>query len=84
MAESKASAKDIQKMSFEEALKELETIVAKLESGEAALEASIDLYERGKALKDHCEARLRDAQARVEKISVSGDGSVTAEPANIE
>ncbi len=75
---------DIVKMSFEAALAELEEIVRQLESGEAELEKSIDLYERGNALKAHCEARLAAAQAKVEKITISSSGAVTTEPADIE
>lgn len=75
---------DIAKMSFEAALAELEEIVRQLESGEAELEKSIDLYERGNALKAHCEARLAAAQAKVEKITMSASGAVATEPADIE
>ncbi|PCJ69343.1 MAG: exodeoxyribonuclease VII small subunit [Rhodobiaceae bacterium] len=75
---------DIAKMSFEAALAELEEIVRGLESGEAELEKSIDLYERGNALKAHCEARLAAAQAKVEKITLSSSGAVATEPADIE
>ena len=71
-------------MSFEAALAELEEIVRQLESGEAELEKSIELYERGNLLKAHCEARLQSAQAKVEKITLSANGDVGAEPANIE
>ncbi len=72
-------------MSFEEALRELEAIVAQLESGQAELERSIDLYARGSLLKQHCEARLRQAQLRVEKIVVGPDGQAQrAEPAAFE
>jgi len=64
----------IEKMSFEAALSELETIVRALESGQTPLEESIAAYERGMALKKHCETRLTDARLRVEKISLSADG----------
>lgn len=75
MAAAKADAhKDIEKLSFEEALAQLEKIVSQLESGNAELENSIELYERGTALKAHCEARLKAAQLRVEKIVVGPDG----------
>ena len=63
--------------SFEEALKELEEIVRKLESGELSLDASISLYERGQALKAQCEAKLAEAKARIEQISQTGDGLAT-------
>jgi len=82
--ESATIPKDIPKMSFEAALAELETIVGKLESGDAELEDSIALYERGTHLKAHCEGRLKAAQAKVEKITVSADGTVAAEPASID
>ena len=71
---------DIAGLSFEQALAELEQIVAKLESGQAPLEQSIELYERGARLKAHCEKRLEAARLRVEKIVV-GAGGPTAEPA---
>jgi exodeoxyribonuclease VII small subunit len=82
MAERKAQA-DIQKMSFEDALKELEAIVRNLESGSGQLDAAIDAYERGAALKKHCEAKLREAQAKIEKITVTADGTVSSEPADL-
>lgn len=62
---------DIATMSFEDAMKELEGVVSRLESGNASLEDSIKLYERGAALRAHCEARLREAEERVEKITLS-------------
>ena len=68
---------DIAAMSFETAMAALEEIVAKLESGEASLEESITLYERGAKLKTHCEAKLRDAELRVEKIVQGADGPGT-------
>lgn len=67
----------IEKMPFEMALKELEAIVGKLERGEVPLEESIAIYERGEALKKHCEKLLRDAEARIEKITLARDGSPT-------
>ncbi len=76
--------KDIAAMSFEEALAELEQIVAKLEKGQAALEESIALYERGTALKAHCEGKLKAAQAKIEKIVVAQDGSTTTVPLDVE
>mgnify|MGYP000923215573 CR=1 FL=1 len=75
---------DIKKMSFEEALAELETIVERLEGGQAKLDDAIGAYERGAALKQHCETKLREAQDKVEKIRLGADGSVSAEPAEIE
>ncbi len=70
----------IEPLSFENALSELEQIVRSLETGEAALEDSITAYERGIKLKMHCESKLRDAQAKIEKISISGDGTLTTQP----
>jgi exodeoxyribonuclease VII small subunit len=65
----------IETLSFEQALLELEKIVAELESGKAELERSIEVYERGAALKAHCEAKLKAAQLRVEKIIVGPRGT---------
>jgi len=65
----------IKDMSFEDALRELEGIVAKLERGEAPLEESISVYERGAKLKAHCEGKLKDAQLKVEKIVLDGNGN---------
>ncbi len=70
----------VEDMSFEDALKALEEIVTKLESAEVSLEDSITLYERGAALRAHCEARLNAAQERVEKIRLAQSG----EPAGTE
>ncbi|MCB2098196.1 MAG: exodeoxyribonuclease VII small subunit [Parvularculaceae bacterium] len=75
---------DTASLSFEKALAELETIVQKLESGSVELEESIALYERGAALKAHCEARLKSAQERIEKIVVSADGQPKTEPATFD
>lgn len=68
---------DIKAMSFEQALSELEQIVGKLESGQAPLQESISIYERGEALKQHCETLLKTAEARIEKITLSRDGTPT-------
>lgn len=73
-------AADIAALSFEEALAELEKIVTELESGKAPLERSIEVYERGAALKAHCEKKLEAARLRVEKIVVGANGPA-AEPA---
>ncbi|WP_428410245.1 exodeoxyribonuclease VII small subunit [Hyphococcus sp.] len=75
---------DIAALSFEKALAELEEIVSKLESGGAALEESIALYERGAALKAHCEKTLKSAQEKIEKIVVGSDGKPKAEKASFE
>ena len=68
---------DIKALSFEAALQQLEEIVGKLESGRAPLAESIAIYERGEALKAHCETLLRTAEARIEKITLSRDGKPT-------
>ena len=72
---------DIASLSFEQALAELEGIVQKLESGQAPLEESIAMYERGARLKAHCESRLEAARLRVEKIVVGPQGAERTEPA---
>lgn len=68
------AAAEIEKMSFEQALQELETIVARLERGDVELEASIAFYERGEALKGHCNRLLKQAEARVEKLTLDQEG----------
>ena len=65
---------EIAKMPFETALAELESIVDRLEKGAVALEESIKLYERGEALKTHCDGLLKNAEMRIEKITLSADG----------
>jgi len=65
---------DVQEMSFEDALRELEQVVGKLERGEVPLDESIALYERGAALKKRCEAKLKDAEEKVAKLTLDGDG----------
>lgn len=65
---------DIAEMSFEDALRALEDVVRRLESGDVALDDSITLYERGETLRKHCQARLDAAQARIEKIVQGPDG----------
>lgn len=67
-------------MTFEAAMAELETIVKSLETGQAALDDSIAAYERGIALKDHCEKKLREAHLKIEKINISEDGGATTAP----
>ena len=66
---------DIAKMSFEVALAELEGIVGKLETGKVDLDQSIAIYERGEKLKAHCDRLLKDAEARIEKITLKSDGT---------
>ena len=65
----------IAEMSFEQAMAELEQVVGQLERGDVALEASITLYDRGAKLRAHCEAKLREAEMKVEKISLGPDGA---------
>ena len=72
-----AQPPEIGEMSFEQALKALEDVVRRLEGGEVPLEESIGLYERGEALRRHCQARLDAAQARIEKIVQGPDGKAT-------
>ena len=67
----------IEKMSFETAMAELEQVVTQLERGDVALDASIALYERGAALKAHCEAKLKSAEEKVAAITLNGDGQPT-------
>lgn len=81
MTDTAAPSADIAALSFEAALAELERIVGQLESGQAPLEQSISLYERGAALKAHCEQRLEAARLRVEKIVVGPQGPSGVEPA---
>jgi exodeoxyribonuclease VII small subunit len=71
------TAPDIAALSFEDALRALEDVVRKLESGEVPLDDSITLYERGEALRRHCQARLDAAQARIERIVSGPDGNAT-------
>jgi exodeoxyribonuclease VII small subunit len=75
---------DISAMSFEQALAALEEIVRRLETGQVDLEESIAIYARGTQLKRHCEAKLRAAEARIEKIVVGPGGSVGLAPADID
>jgi len=70
-------AKDVGEMSFEEAMTELEAVVGQLERGDVALEESITLYERGAALKAHCEAKLKAAEEKVAAIQLDSDGAPT-------
>jgi exodeoxyribonuclease VII small subunit len=65
---------DIKEMSFERALKELEAIVGRLERGDVELEESITIYERGEALRNHCDRLLKQAEAKVEKLTFGQDG----------
>jgi exodeoxyribonuclease VII small subunit len=83
MAETSLPA-DIAGMSFEDALAELEQIVRRLEAGQVKLDEAILSYERGAQLKQHCERKLTEAQQRVERIAIRPDGTISAEPANLD
>ncbi|MCT8331383.1 exodeoxyribonuclease VII small subunit [Albidovulum sediminis] len=72
---------DIAAMSFEEAMKALEDVVRQLESGNVELERSIGLYEKGAALKAHCEKKLKEAEEKVEKITLAAGQPVGTTPA---
>ena len=74
---------DIARLGFEDALKELEEIVRALEQGKGKLEDAIRSYERGAALKAHCERKLAEAEARIEKIALGADGVSRVEPAKL-
>jgi exodeoxyribonuclease VII small subunit len=79
-----SNANPISAMPFETALNELETIVRKLEQGDIPLDDSIKAYERGVELKKHCQAKLKDAQVKIEQISVDPDGIVKTKPFDSE
>ncbi len=85
MAEETAAANtDIAAMSFEDALAELEAIVRGLEEGKGHLEDAIGAYERGAALKRHCEHKLKEAKAKVDRISIGPDGAAKLESMDLE
>ncbi len=75
---------DIARLSFEDALSQLETIVRQLEDGKGELDQAIKTYERGAQLKRHCEAKLQDAQIKVEKVVLGPQGAVGVEPADAD
>ena len=75
---------DIAKLSFEDALEQLEDIVRELEEGAGELDASIIAYERGAHLKRHCEAKLQEARQRVEQVVLGPDGEHGLEPADLD
>ncbi len=83
-AGSSALASEIPGLSFENALAELEAIVRRLEEGGGRLDDAIGAYERGIALKKHCETKLREAKAKVEKITFDDTGAIGLEPAGLE
>ncbi|MBX9622089.1 MAG: exodeoxyribonuclease VII small subunit [Alphaproteobacteria bacterium] len=74
----------LETMSFEQALQELETIVRRLEEGKTNLDEAISAYERGAALRAHCEKKLKDARLRVEQIVVKSDGTIETKPLSFE
>ena len=74
MTDPNSAPADLASLKFEDALAELESIVDRLEKGSVPLEESIDLYERGEALKKHCDRLLKEAEAKIEKISLGADG----------
>ena len=74
---------EVDSLSFEAALNELERVVAALEQGDVALEDSIRLYERGAALRAHCQRKLEDAEAKVALITQGAEGRVDAKPVEI-
>jgi len=85
MGEKVADGQDISALSFEEAMAALDQVVAQLESGNAPLEQSIELYTRGTQLKAHCEAKLKDAQSKIEKITLDENGAASGtQPFDVE
>jgi exodeoxyribonuclease VII small subunit len=82
MSEAKRTVADVSGLSFEDALAELEQIVRGLESGQQRLEDAISAYERGAALRRHCEAKLAEAEARVAAIVEHADGTLSVRPAD--
>ncbi|MGH6932851.1 MAG: exodeoxyribonuclease VII small subunit [Dongiaceae bacterium] len=83
MADSKIPA-DIAKLSFEEALNELQNLVKSLEKGDSKLEDAIKSYQRGVDLKRHCEQKLHDAQLKVDKIVQGADGGIALESTKLD
>jgi len=85
-AETAAAAppEDIARMSFEQALKALEEIVQHLEAGRVDLDGAVAAYERGVRLRQHCENRLAEARAKVDRITADPDGSVKTAPLDVE
>lgn len=75
---------DVATLSFEQAMTELEDIVRRLESGSAQLDEAIAAYERGAALKRHCEGKLQEAQMRVEQIVLAPDGAIRTAPTDLD
>lgn len=75
-----SASADVAGMSFEEAFSELEKIVRQLEEGRGKLDDAIQSYERGMALKRHCEAKLKDAQGKIDRITLAADGTIGLAP----
>ncbi len=75
---------DIQKLSFEEGLAELEKIITQLEDGKVTLDESIDIYTRGSQLRAHCESKLKSAKEKIDKIIPLEDGSFGSESVEID
>ncbi len=84
MTEAAPSDTPVEKLSFEDAIGELEKIVRELETGKAPLDQSIAYYERGVTLKRHCDKKLKEAQSKIEKIHVDEKGKVRTEPLDPE
>jgi len=84
MSASSAKPQSVTDLSFEAALAELESIVSQLEHGDIPLEKSIEIYERGAALRRHCEAKLKDAQMKIDRIVLDDSGAARAEPSGLE
>lgn len=80
----KPDPEPVDALSFEDAMRELEQVVDRLESGDAPLDASIALYERGAKLKAHCEAKLKAAELKVAQIAEGPDGTVSARATQVE
>lgn len=74
----------LESLSFEESLQELETIVRRLEEGKTHLEDAIKAYERGAALRAHCEKKLQNARLRIDQIVVGENGTLTTQPTTLE
>lgn len=83
MADSKIPP-DIAKLSFEDALNELQTLVKSLERGDSKLDDAVNAYQRGVDLRRHCEAKLHEAQLKVEKIVQRSDGGIATEPVKLD
>ncbi|MBX7146731.1 MAG: exodeoxyribonuclease VII small subunit [Alphaproteobacteria bacterium] len=84
MAKKNLQDNNIALLGFEEALAELQNIVKLLEKGESKLDEAIEYYERGNALKKHCEQKLREAQMKIDRIIVQENGDITTESLNFD